>query len=246
MTTFQIALICIALLLCAAAVAAGVTHRTFHPRAPTPLPGKKKIACIGDSITYGAGVALHHHSQSWPAYLQALVPDGWQTLNYGLSNRTLLKAGDSPFGKEPFFPLSHEVKADIYIIMLGTNDSKPVNWRNAGTRGENYEKELTDFVCSYQALPSNPVIFLMQPPRAFSSKYTIDEEIIRTTIHEAVARVAQKTGCGLIDLYAFTQSHPDWFPDGIHPNAEGNRQIAQFIFDQIQINNQEGYKHERL
>ncbi len=58
-------------------------------------------------------------------------------------------------------------------------------------------------------------------------------DLIRTDIHEAIARAADKTGVHLIDLYAFTRDHPEWFGDTIHGNARGNEAIAQYIWEQI-------------
>jgi lysophospholipase L1-like esterase len=34
-------------------------------------------------------------------------------------------------------------------------------------------------------------------------------------------------------LYAESESHPEWFADGVHPNAEGNRAIADFLHRSI-------------
>ena len=109
--------IVIALLL---AVSWRMVYRQFRPKSAKPNPDKKKIACIGDSITFGAGVPLHQKTQSYPAFLQKLIPENWQVLNYGLSGRTLLAEGDSPYVKELFFRESHAVHADLYIMMLGT------------------------------------------------------------------------------------------------------------------------------
>lgn len=204
-----------------------------HPKAPAVDPNKPAIACVGDSITFGAGVPLTHKTQSYPAYLQKLVKDRYQVLNYGLSGRTLMVSGDQPYGEENFYQISHDVNADIYIIMLGTNDSKKNNWAFAGESGVHYEEELTAFVRSYLDLSSHPTVYLMQPPKAFSSKYEISDETIRVEIHEIVARVADQTGANLIDLYAFSESHPEWFGDTIHGNAEGNRRIAEYIYEII-------------
>ena len=118
-------------------------HLAFHPLLPKVDKTKKHIACIGDSITYGAGVGMKHNTQSYPAYLQKLVSDECQVLNYGISGRTLLDEGDMPYTKEKQFNASLDVKADIYIIMLGTNDSKPHNWNKAGNK---FKEELIEFL----------------------------------------------------------------------------------------------------
>ena len=48
-----------------------------------------------------------------------------------------------------------------------------------------------------------------------------------------VKETADQLGIQCFDLYAETQSHPEWFADGVHPNADGNRAIADFIHRSI-------------
>jgi lysophospholipase L1-like esterase len=56
-----------------------------------------RVACIGDSITEGAGT---ENGKSYPAQLQNLLGPSWQIGNFGLSGRTLLKKGDFPYWNE--------------------------------------------------------------------------------------------------------------------------------------------------
>src|SRR5262245_57930852 len=87
-----------------------------------------KIACVGDSITEGAGLS-NPSTQSYPARLQKLLGTNYNVRNFGVSGRTLLKKGDFPYWKEAAYTNSHTLNPDIVIIQLGTNDSKPQNWR---------------------------------------------------------------------------------------------------------------------
>ena len=52
-----------------------------------------KVACVGDSITYGAGIK-DRKKNSYPAQLQSLLGEGYQVRNFGNSGSTLLKKGD--------------------------------------------------------------------------------------------------------------------------------------------------------
>src|SRR5436309_1389605 len=54
---------------------------------------KTKVACVGDSITAGAGINDPAHN-AYPAQLQKLLGDGYLVKNFGVSGRTLLKHGD--------------------------------------------------------------------------------------------------------------------------------------------------------
>lgn len=197
--------------------------------APEIIEDVSHIACIGDSITYGMGVQSRK-TEAWPAVLDTLLPDDWQVLNYGLSGRTLLAEGDEPYTEEDFYTISHEANADIYIIMLGTNDSKPYNWN-----AENYRTELTDFAKSYSELESNPTVYLMIPSKCFvidgneDVEFDISDDVIHNEIANIIQEVAEENDYPVIDLYSYTENHPEWFGDGVHPNAEGNAEIAAYI-----------------
>ena len=210
-------------------------HVVQYPPAPHVKAGKIHIACVGDSITYGAGVLGHRRSQSYPAYLQENLGEKYQVLNYGLSGRTLMDEGDVPYRSEKLYQKSLDAKADIYLLMLGTNDAKDYQWDE-----DAYAKEIKDFVEAYQTAAPQAKIYLMQPPRAFSTqkdgsiKYGIQDAVIGGQMLEIIADTAEQMGVGYIDLYQLTKDHSEWLPDGIHPNAEGNKAIADYIYECIE------------
>ena len=209
-------------------------HVVQYPPAPKIKQGKVHIACVGDSITYGAGVLGHRIRQSYPAYLQEMLGQDYQVLNYGMSGRTLMDEGDDPYREEKLYQKSLDAKADIYLLMLGTNDAKQYQWNEKA-----YTEEILSFVKSYQTAMPDAKIFLMQPPRAFSKqkdgsiKYGIQDDVIGGCMYEIIRETAEALDVGYIDLYELTKDHADWLPDGIHPNAEGNEAIAKEIYAQI-------------
>ena len=68
------------------------------------VAGKIRVACVGDSITYGAGVP-QRHTQGWPGELQQLLGTGYQVANFGHSGATMLKNGGLPYWKTPEFDI---------------------------------------------------------------------------------------------------------------------------------------------
>ena len=202
---------------------------TLRPRLPKPDPAKKILACVGDSLTYGAGVRLTRALHSYPAWLGKMLGRDWQVLNYGLSWRTLQNTGDLPYRKDPFYPESLRCNARCYCLMLGSNDAKPFNWDE-----DNYRKELTDFVRTYQDLPQHPAVLLLQPTCAFPDfrgrdPFGIRIDLIGGAVHEIIAEVGRETNCPVVDLYHLTKDHKEWFFDGAHPNKKGNYEIAKKI-----------------
>ena len=121
-----------------------------------------RIACVGDSITYGAGIS-HIAKNSYPARLQSLLGKHYQVKNYGASGYTMQKAADYPYWEHPNFQKSMDFQPDIVLLMLGTNDGKTYNWVSAETFISDYK----EMILRYQALDSNPKIYLMTPATVF-------------------------------------------------------------------------------
>ena len=63
---------------------------------------KIKVACIGASITEGAGLE-NKKTQSYPAQLQTMLGDGYEVVNYGIGGCTMLRKGDKPYWNIPAY-----------------------------------------------------------------------------------------------------------------------------------------------
>ena len=82
-----------------------------------------KIACVGNSITFGSGIA-NREKNAYPQQLQAMLGMKYEVRNFGVSSRTLLKKGDHPYWETEAYNTALLFKPDIVYIKLGTNDSK--------------------------------------------------------------------------------------------------------------------------
>ena len=88
-----------------------------------------KVACIGNSVTYGYGLP-NRDSTNYPARLQHLLGPGYAVKNFGVSGSTLLKKGHRPYYKTAAFGEALAFAPDIAVIHLGLNDTDPRNWPN--------------------------------------------------------------------------------------------------------------------
>lgn len=132
--------------------------------------------------------------------------------------------------RKSFLDAARVTNPEICILMLGTNDSKPYNWNAV-----KYEETLERWISELRRFPSSPTIYLMAPPAAFHVEgkpvvYMIRDDIIREEIYPIVKRQAQMCNTGFVDLYAATEGHPELFVDGVHPNKQGNQEIARKIY----------------
>ncbi|GAT71757.1 GDSL-type esterase/lipase family protein [Microbacterium hydrocarbonoxydans] len=208
-------------------IASGIAYaarRTMHPPVPRPEAGKITVAAIGDSNTYGAGVLLKGRRRwSYPAQLARLLGDSYQVLNYGLNRRTLQRDGDWPYAANRFAEASLRARADIVLIMLGTNDARGGNWN-----ADAYESELADLAIRYRA-GGRSAVYLLTPPVAFPNRRGVSERIVAEEVAPIVRRVAARLGLPLIDVFAVTEQGVTAHPDGIHLDAEASRLVAEAV-----------------
>jgi acyl-CoA thioesterase-1 len=193
-------------------------------RADDRAAGVTKIACVGDSITYGAGIK-DREKNSYPAQLQTILGKGYEVKNFGVNGATLLKKGDNPYWKTKAFEEAKNFAPDIVVIKLGTNDTKPQNWAHK----DEYAADFKTMVEEFKGLPSKPRIFLCHPVPAFPGNFGIRDEIIKNEVIPLVDQVAKETGATVIDLYTALADSKDLFPDKVHPNAAGAKIMADAI-----------------
>lgn len=197
------------------------------PKASIPsrhFVGRTRVACIGDSITAGAGLTNPAES-SYPAVLAQLLGPAYEVRNFGVSGSTMLREGDHPYYRTAEYEAAREFLPHIVVIALGTNDSKPQNWRHRPSLERDTYAMMREFLC----LPSLPTVYLCLPPPVFSDRWGINQAVVRGEILPAYRRMSAREFWPVIDLQTALRTSADQFPDGIHPNAVGAASIANTV-----------------
>lgn len=195
----------------------------MSPVDPAAYKAPVRVACIGDSITQGSGAAK---GKSYPSQLQELLGASWQVGNFGVSGRTLLKNGDFPYWKENAYQQALRFKPDVVIIMLGTNDTKPQNWKHEAE----FVADYTELVKSFHALESKPRIYVCRPcPVPEPGNYGINEANVKEEI-KRIDALATGMKLGTIDMHAALADKARLLPDRVHPNTEGAAEMAEAAF----------------
>ena len=184
-----------------------------------------RVACVGDSITFGAGIE-DRQKNSYPAQLGRMLGKSWQTRNLGVSGATLLKQGDLPYWRQKAFSTALAWRPHIVIIKLGTNDTKPQNWKHK----EQFAPDYRAMIERFGALDTKPRIWVCLPVPAFPERWGIRDTVIKGEVIPIVRQVAEETGAQVIDLYTPLEGKPEMFPDKIHPNAAGAGVMAREIY----------------
>jgi len=188
----------------------------------------KKLACVGDSITWGFTI-VNRGKYSYPAVLQQLLGEGFEVRNFGHNDAAARFDADTPYVSKKAYRDSLAWEPDIVLLMLGTNDTKPWNW-NPG----NFREDYLRLVESYLALPSHPRVVLVAPIRIFKliPVTILNPDVLEEGVRPAIRDIAAQKGLQLVDLYDLFDS-PRFCRDGVHPQRDGARMLAEALFKSI-------------
>ncbi len=207
-----------------------------------------KVACIGDSITFGSTIA-DRSNNSYPAQLQRLLGAKYVVKNYGLSGHTMLRNGDHPWVNHPYFKQATDYQPNVVVIKLGTNDSKGKNWKFKAE----FKPDTLALIHHFKSLPSKPRILLCTPVPALTGNSNnpnqIPGPVVAKQVVPLIHQAAAETGSELVDLYTefthFEGKLSAILPDKIHPKKQGAASIALRIADQIQHPRNSSYSIEK-
>lgn len=190
-----------------------------------------RVACVGNSITYGTGIADREHF-SYPVQLQQMLGNGYVVGNFGKPGATLLYKGHRPYVEQPEFKEALRFKGDIAVIHLGINDTDPRNWPN-------YRDEFVkDYLSIMDSLrTANPkvrfILARMTPIADRHPRFQSGTKQWHDEIQTAIETVARVSGAELIDFHEPLYPYPNLLPDAIHPNPEGAGILAKTVYGGI-------------
>ncbi len=208
----------LAVVLSAALLACG-RHSAPPPRAPEPAPAAKAepkaahtVAFLGDSLTAGQGLP---EAQAYPALIQARLKEeglDWRVVNAGIS-------GDTTAGGVARLDWLYRQPIDLLVVALGAND---------GLRGlplKDTESNLHLIVRRAKKEGSKVLLVGMQMPENYGPEY-------RKGFAALFPKVAKEEGVALLPfLLEGVALDPKLNQaDGIHPNPEGAKRVAQTVW----------------
>ena len=187
-----------------------------------------KVACVGDSITEGYGLAVQSKT-GYPVVLNSIIGSKYTVLNSGRSATTLQKKGDFPYWICKEFSNVFAFSPNIIIIKLGTNDTKPYNWH-----ADRYEKDYQALIDTFKTISTNPKIYLCLPVPVFKTKWGINDSTVVNGVIPIVEKLAKTNNLPVIDLYHQMLDQGANFPDSIHPNEHAVKVMASIIAKELE------------
>ncbi len=188
---------------------AGSVRASADPTAPVARP---QIVALGDSLTVGLGLL---ESESYPTLLQQKLDEegySFEVLNAGIS-------GDTSAGGLRRLDWALEGDVRVLLVALGAND---------GLRGlsvAEMKQNLTTII--ERARAKNVVVILagMEAPPNYGPEYV---QSFRAAFRDVASKERVLFIPFLLDKVAGQASLNQ--SDGIHPNAEGARVIADTVW----------------
>ncbi len=195
----------------------------------------ESIVCIGDSITRGAYL---EPDEAYPAVLETMLP-GTKVINAGVPGNTSGQGLD----RLDADVLAH--RPDCVVVFFGTNDSvlrAAGQYRVPVDRFADNLRQIIDrcskqnarvVLCTLPAINSEPY-FQRHPKEYYQSEGALEAIVGR--YRDATLEVGRATNVPVVDLLEVFQKNMDLLrpaPDGVHPSAEGCRQIATLVAMQL-------------
>ena len=203
-----------------------------------------KVACVGNSITYGYGIVSWPDQTSYPHHLQEMLrgdAPGDTVENFGVSSLTVRKDDQASYWKGHRFAPAIEFAADTVIIELGTNDSKAYAPWNTPAQNAVVDSAITaDFealIDTFQ-VKSKPHVFICLAPYVNNVDWNIIDTTVVKRVNPAILRAGLEKGVNVIDLHSRFSAleNPSWYlSDMVHPSVEGAKHLAEIVYAHLQM-----------
>ena len=190
-----------------------------------------KVACVGNSITYGIGVD-NPDKDSYPAQLQQMLGEGYVVGRFGKPGATLLNKGHRPFMQQKEFKDALAFAGDVVVVHLGVNDTDPRDWPNYR---DFFIEDYRALIDSFRV--ANPecriLIARLTPIADRHPRFESGTRDWRGEIQLAIETVAKYAQVQLIDFHDPLYPYPYMLPDAIHPDKEGAAILAKTVYEGI-------------
>jgi lysophospholipase L1-like esterase len=203
-----------------------------------------RIACIGNSITFGARLDKPD-IESYPAVVAEMLKANdylnYEIKNFGIGGATILR-----FGTPNLWPLIDSLdnfKPDIVVIKAGTNETvgKPrLNWEHIGE----FEKDYSDYIAEVRKVNPNCKIVICSPlDMVIQTDGLSPERITDLTgrrpriweLRKRIKKIASIENTFFLDLTSPFKGKANLMTkkDGVHPNKDGYQYLGSLVYDYL-------------
>jgi MYXO-CTERM domain-containing protein len=193
--------------------------------SPAVSAAPVKVACTGTSAMQGLGSSTGHHV---PDEMGRDLGSGFEVKNFAMDGTTAISSISSAYVNTSQMKAAVAYNPDVVLFWFGGNDSFKGTWD--AHKGE-FQADYTKLVRTFQALPSHPKTFLVRLWVFVNSP--VQQTVIDKEILPMIDQIGADTGSVLIDYRKAFAMHPEYFPDGMHPNDTGTLAIGKLFADSV-------------
>ncbi len=189
---------------------------------------KIKVACMGNSVTYGM-THKNPAETSYPTQLQQMLGEEYDVRNFGHSGATLISKGYRPYINLPEYKAALDFAPDIAIIHLGLNDTDPRCWPNYR---DDFYGDYMNIVKALRDVNPKVEVYIcrMTPIFHWHRRFKSGTRDWYWQIQDVIENIAKYEDFKLIDLSRYLYNRPDLMPDALHPNEQGAVIIAKQVY----------------
>ncbi|MEN6309240.1 MAG: GDSL-type esterase/lipase family protein [Anaerohalosphaeraceae bacterium] len=201
--------------------------QTF-PVRPDDYPEKIRIACVGDSITYGMKID-NRQENSYPAQLQKLLGGRYEVKNFGCSGARVSMGTTMPYLEQPEYRSAMSFKPHVVIICIGINDASVPEWQKNKPHFTQDYKDLIQRFQNVSIMPAPKIWLASLLPVVPPYEPYVEIQKTKAEADVLIRQLADALNLPVIDLNGPLISEPQFIPDGLHPDKNGAAIIARTV-----------------
>lgn len=185
-----------------------------------------RIACVGDSITYGYG--LINRENSYPGMLDHKLTEDYRIVNFGVNSACGSSGFSDSYDRNGMIERIQDWDPDVILFMLGSNDSKEKYWVDR----DYYISGCKGILESIKSKETRVVIMLPIP--SWYNIYGIRNNVVQDKIQPALLQYSKENNYQIIDFTEKLKHKPYLYIDNVHPNRWGYDIISDTIVEFIE------------
>mmetsp|Transcript_48479 Transcript_48479/g.152330 ORF Transcript_48479/g.152330 Transcript_48479/m.152330 type:complete len:487 (-) Transcript_48479:2-1462(-) len=194
----------------------------------------RTVGCVGDSLT----------RNGYPVHLRKLLEEGGglfggapEVSDFAVDGATATCCIDA-YLKKSTFREALRYGADIYIVLLGTNDSKVSIWHEPSFLRD-YIAIVGELLLSSARERPPAILLVTPPPLASENTLGMQLHVVNELLPRLVTELAERLKLDVVDAFGglggASQVYPSEFhqQDGCHLNQHGDKVLAGLIRDSL-------------
>lgn len=195
-----------------------------------------RVACVGNSITYGYDIYSWPDTTTYPHHLSVFLGEAVDSVgNFGVSGTTIRKDDNRSYWLSYQFNPAYSFSPNYVVVELGTNDASIYTQWITSAENNAYDSAIVadyeSMIDTFQLLQSKPKMFICLAPYANNSSWNTYDTAITNHVNISILEAGLNKGVNVIDLHHYFDKSLLSEVDTVHPTVEGAKSIAEIVYN---------------